>query len=172
MPTTTLINDQALVNIGPLTTTFTAPSSCATVFSSHQGLALSAFPFGPNQLMEDCGRPAVTNCLPNGTFIDEDALSIWPAETGSAYRPIYYYSPADICPSGWATVGYVVKDADGDATESWDFEPAVTEFYDRHFSQLGAIASGTPVLLGNNFLHKVWADALAPEETGIACCPR
>lgn len=159
-----------LVNLGPLTTTFTAPESCTTTpigYGHKESQWLGPF------WMADCEQATFSDCMPSGSAMDEQARSAWPTTAAPRYMPITYHSPGNVCPSGWATVGSVEKDAAGNATTSWDFDPGVTSWFEQTPAVYTARRSDTETTLiyGTPF-HVMWADALEPEETGIACCPR
>lgn len=164
MPTVTQVSNHSVVNIGPLTTTSTAPASCTRGL---MGVALSIYPFlGPRGVaMESCltSRRSSSDCWPSGSALDEDWTSNSRGMDHGAF-PIHYYSPASICPSGWATVGSVVRDGDDQVTSTWEFEPVATSWYKQAFGPQGGGFYAGP--------HHVWAQALDRGETGIACCPR
>ncbi len=173
MPTTTLVGEFTLVNVGPLTSTFSAPSSCASVFASHIGLAPEGFPFHAYPLRENCDLPPLSDCIPSGSFIDGETTSVWPEETGPIYEPIYYYSPAGVCPSGWSTMGSAARNADGELRTSWNLEPTLTDFFlDWATSVQSDAPTGEPLSLAKDFKFRALAEALGPAETGIACCPK
>lgn len=168
MPTVTSLWARSLINLGPLTTTFTAPASCSAT-PVPIGLADSALPMSGAVAMETCGRAPRGACLPSGADLDRDYTSSLSA-SGAAYRPIHFHSPGHACPADWATVGSVVKDADGAfATNAWDFDPyAVDDFAPPHRGDGGQVR-----LVDQEVWDAlVFAHALGPEETGIACCPR
>lgn len=171
MPSTTYASNH-LVNIGPLTTTFTAPSSCATALSSIIGIGARSEPWNGPLQRPDCEAILRSDCWPGGTSVDEELAYLYATTAFEPQNPILYYSPANICPSGWATVGSVAKDADGSLETSWAFEEGITTSFAS--LETGRLAQGRdpPYFIGWVPEHVNWAGALLPEETGIACCPR
>lgn len=119
----TLVAGWTVTNIGPLTTTYTAPPSCSTDFSYVQigqtwtdsdTNATSVVPVGIS-----CGQPypTVGSCLPSGAKLDEDYSSIGTDAVQTGYT-LGYYSPGLACPSGWDTVGVATKTEGGSITSS------------------------------------------------------
>ncbi|EGY22441.1 uncharacterized protein VDAG_03879 [Verticillium dahliae VdLs.17] len=159
MPTTTWASDFDLVNLGPLTTTFTAPPECTLPV---QGVGLGPDAYEPDYILwnQQCDIVSAGNCLPSGSTMDDDYNS----RTGQPNRgyQLYYYSPAAACPADWKTVGLVSRANDGSLSYSGVFDPSwVTR----------PEASVTTKTVFNPLVHR-WANALGPQETGIACCPR
>ncbi|KAF3352538.1 GPI-anchor transamidase [Verticillium dahliae VDG1] len=158
MPTTTWASDFDLVNLGPLTTTFTAPPECTLPV---QGVGLGPDAYEPDYILwnQQCDIVTAGNCLPSGSTMDDDYNS----RTGQPNRgyQLYYYSPAAACPADWKTVGLVSRANDGSLSYSGVFDPSwVTR----------PEASVTTKTVFNPLVHR-WANALGPQETGIACCP-
>ncbi|KAJ6444930.1 pyruvate formate lyase activating enzyme [Purpureocillium lavendulum] len=106
MPTATEYLGYSVINLGPLTTTFTAAPSCATsldykwIASQHQGDSEPQIYGYPT-----CGAPKFEGCIPNGKEFDSRLaeLSATPHNGNVMYR-----SPGIHCPSGWTTAGTIV----------------------------------------------------------------
>ena len=112
MPSVTSLSQFTLQNLGPLTTTFTAPSSCATLQPA-VALARTQQPSVPYWL-EDCDEldDTLEDCRPSGKayfdLVDRDG-----DDATAPVKVIPYFSPGLICPESWTTAGVAVKDADG-----------------------------------------------------------
>ncbi|GJN66411.1 hypothetical protein VFPFJ_01493 [Purpureocillium lilacinum] len=106
MPTATEYLGYSLINLGPLTTTFTAAPSCATsldykwIASQRKGDSEAQIYGYPT-----CGAPKFEGCIPNGKGWDSSLakLSATPHNGNVLYR-----SPGIHCPSGWTTAGSIV----------------------------------------------------------------
>jgi len=106
MPTATEYLGYSLINLGPLTTTFTAAPSCATsldykwIASQRKGDSEAQIYGYPT-----CGAPKFEGCIPNGKEWDSSLakLSATPHNGNVLYR-----SPGIHCPSGWTTAGSIV----------------------------------------------------------------
>jgi hypothetical protein len=153
MPTVTSLSGYSLTNLGPLTTTFTAPASCSTAYDidvASIGLNLG--------WVADCSYMVPDDCYPYGSAIDPINSAIQKGNP-AADNVIGYQSPGLICPSGWTTAGVATKlnptstitSGTGFNTSGW-IDPKFPEFFPQYLD----------VLL----------DALDPNETAIACCPR
>ncbi|KAH6680072.1 hypothetical protein F5X68DRAFT_263732 [Plectosphaerella plurivora] len=155
MPTATVIDEFWLVNLGPLTTTFTAPSSCVTASASRFGIGLADAPFYGSQLSEECGlgrymyTGSDTACLP---------------------YPLPYHSPGNACPSGWTTAATMTVDADGEKTVSFDYDPAITSAFLEQQENRNPDADADFVMRVMPPVS-IFVEALGLGETGIACCP-
>jgi hypothetical protein len=158
MPTSTL-SQYSLVNFGPLTTTYTAPASCATVASNVAfGFkdAPSIIPFSA-----DCTFTSYGSCLPSGSGLDSQILS---SQTEvQLFRYIDYFSPGISCPNGWATVGVAAKATDGSVSSTGAFSVELG------FST--AKPTGVLNVLVNPPINVLMA-AMDPGETAVLCCPR
>ncbi|XEU99834.1 hypothetical protein FSHL1_005121 [Fusarium sambucinum] len=152
MPTATEFFGFSAHNLGPLTTTYTAPSSCST------GTDRLAFVNASDPVraygIPTCDVKPLGDCLPSG--------SSWESVEGQTtefVQGLYaYYSPGLVCPSGWRTVGSLAHDSDDDekalasgalATPKWDDQP------------------GLRILHATEF----WLGILEPSETLAYCCP-
>ena len=111
MPSVTSLSQYTLQNLGPLTTTFTAPESCATL-EPPVALARTKQPSLP-YWMQECNEvdDSLAACLPSGRAY----FDIFKNDSEAARPPsvIAYFSPGLHCPESWTTAGVAVKDADG-----------------------------------------------------------
>lgn len=151
MPSVTSVSSYELVNIGPLTTTFTAPKACATAKDVYLGTPSD--PEGAVYYRSECdmGRIAKrSSCYPSGPSADA-------ARNPLDASIIAYYSPGLFCPESWTTVGVAVKDGKGSISASGFFAPS-TEIQSK-YAHLNPPPS---FLMG----------AMEEGETVIACCPR
>jgi len=148
MPASTVVGSLTFTNLGPLTTTFTAPAACYTPTSI--GLAPTRQP-GAVYYESTCasqGYKAGT-CLPAGSIMDDNF-----AQTTATYEQ--YFSPGVVCPDTWTTVGVAARQGEGTAISATGlFAP--TEFITRPPPQ----NPGWNVAMQN----------LAISETVVACCP-
>jgi hypothetical protein len=154
MPATST-SGYTLTNIGPLTTTFTAPASCATAYQIR--IAPVDDPANFLGLAADCNYLAPDDCHPYGSVLNSIVSSARVANPISA-NILEYQSPGLVCPSGWATVGAATKlsptstSISGALNVSGEVPNNVSEFFPPYLD--------------------VFLDALDPSETAIACCPR
>lgn len=155
MPTATSLSGLSLLNIGPLTTTFTAPASCSTAYRTLIAPITDPALF---QWNVHCPWLPPVDCNPSGSLVQSLVSSAGGANP-SAGMFIPYNSPGLICPSGWATVGAAAK-------------PNPTSIsISGAFNQSDAIPTGSGVTFFEPQLD-VFLAALDPGETAILCCPR
>lgn len=157
MPTTSTLSHWTFSNWGPLTTTFTAPTSCATVTSN---VAIGESSLLPNLIYNvDCAPMYDWSCAPTGTITSlpkpYTALELNP----KAGYLAHYFSPGLYCPSGWATVGIASRDGDKPVDSSGILSPTVPV--------PTSVNWPLPNLPENAFLQ-----LLEPSETAVWCCPR
>jgi|SRR5688572_17703804 hypothetical protein len=148
-----------ITNVGPLTTTFTAPSSCST--------ATDFYVIAPKDDWStaiygrpDCERPTLGKCFASGEAGDEIAKSAYES-LGQGFIP--YFSPGLHCPAGWTTVGTVAHAGKADST-SLDSEGFFTNDLNPFDDSTDPRAAFLPVAT-------LLVDALAPSETLVWCCP-
>ena len=151
MLTASTTDNFVLTNLGPLTTVFTAPSSCATPEPLIQ--------LGPSSdfgalLFSNCNATTysasiATECYPSGSKL---------SSLGVFIGTLAYYSPGLVCPSAWTTVGVAVKDASGSISSNGLFAPFTTG------------VPGGPIL--DEPAPNILMNALAKQETAAVCCPR
>ncbi|KAJ0125263.1 hypothetical protein J7T55_006608 [Diaporthe amygdali] len=119
----TLVSGWTVTNLGPLTTTYTAPPSCSTdnvyiqigeTFVDSGTNDTRIFPVGMA-----CNEPVPSfgSCLPSGAKLDEAYSSVDTDQVSAGYT-VAYYSPGLVCPSGWSTVGVATKTEGGSITSS------------------------------------------------------
>ena len=161
MPTSTF-NGVALENIGPLTTTYTAPSSCSTVVDN-TAVAFVDFP-GEAYAYPRCDVdknewfrwPSLENCVPSAKALEVIDM---PNDTH-----IRYHSPGLYCPASWTTGGVAVKQDSKSFSASGAFSP--------DFIDPWADATSTLDAPRANPWPNQFASALNVGETAILCCPR
>ncbi|KAL2131160.1 hypothetical protein VTI74DRAFT_5447 [Chaetomium olivicolor] len=151
MPTVTSFANFVVSNLGPITTTFTAPASCTT---EQLVVGFSASPLD-DIWQTDCGPLAgsVGQCRPSGAGIDafysRNYLSASPGL-------LSYYSPGIVCPAGWTTAGVTSRNTDGSpgsASGVFNF-PAPTKTQPSYLQWITALGQ-----------------VIDPGETAAVCCP-
>jgi hypothetical protein len=185
MPSVTSLSQYTFSNLGPLTTTWTAPSSCATQKDIY--LAPSSRP-DQAWVASTCGYSPRGSCYPGGSSSQYDEIftinqNMW---VGGV---VPYYSPGLYCPDQYTTAGIAVKDGDGKLVSSSGlFAPTVsgtstittgpqtyTTTWNRYqFNSTSAVTStvtNTHAPTYNPYWN-VFMEALGPSETAVACCPR
>jgi len=167
MPTASTAGMLSLNNVGALTTTFTAPSSCSTA----QGITTTgiAFPGLEGSLAyaagncEDSDFPV--DCVPNREEVNEILTSLTGREIASVLN---YYSPGLHCPDSWATVGvYAPAHHSNDSTTVSAADPGI--FSPTAFNA-GRPGESTSFPYAD-FHANMFTSALASTETAIVCCP-
>ncbi|KAF5585846.1 uncharacterized protein FSUBG_12305 [Fusarium subglutinans] len=106
MPTVTRISTARITNFGPLTTTYTAPASCATetdriyfAYDSDHPEYLWANP--------TCKMQLIGKCIPSGDQYDHLITATYAKTFDLGFY--HYYSPGLYCPSDWTTAGKYVR---------------------------------------------------------------
>lgn len=157
MPIVAVGDDPVFGNLGPLTTTFTAPSSCATI--TPQPVIYQAkntkYPFDPTDVdaikvypdqmrvaSVRCGEDPRDQCLPSAEGWQK-------SHTYGQTLAYNYYSPGVHCPAGYTTAG--VKAASSASGI---------------FTQTRTFAGASDV--GLNWFARTF---LSPEETMAICVP-
>ncbi|KAM0433304.1 hypothetical protein ACHAPT_004180 [Fusarium lateritium] len=149
MPSLTEYFGHTITNFGPLTTTFTAPSSCAAqttgriMFANASNLAQH---FGN----PTCGGGYVGECIPSGSAYDDYVSTYWETPVHAWYP---YHSPGLVCPSGWSTVGTFARTGN---TSSVDASGVFTK------DPLEGYPDRVRPWLGPD---ELWSNALKPSET-------
>ncbi|KAH8172174.1 hypothetical protein LIA77_08942 [Sarocladium implicatum] len=169
MPTASTAGLLSLNNLGSLTTTFTAPSSCATASGfMRTGFADTRLSPGLIYPVDNCDwRPDFPeDCLPHGDDISSQWASLNINELSTLLN---YYSPGLQCPDTWSTVGvYAPADHSNDTTVTKDAA-------DLGIFSPTAFASGRPGESTSvpvaDYTANMFTSALASTETAIACCP-
>ena len=158
MPTATSAFAYTISNLGPLTETFTAAPSCATLTDKVQ-VALATLPEA-NQFVPECTAWTYSDCYPSGSAIDA-AFASNDIENPLAGYTLRYFSPGLVCPTGWTTAGVATKSKDGSITSSGPaFVLPTTE-------SLGSLAH-----IYQNPLPNILLGVMDQEETAVLCCPR
>ncbi|KAJ5987877.1 hypothetical protein N7481_003087 [Penicillium waksmanii] len=151
MPSASTISGYTYANWGPVTTTFTAPTSCASIPNEIEvGPSASSGSIHPNfQYGVQCERVRSRECYPSATVEMTTTLDLSPTGLFKAQ----YYSPGLYCPADWVTVGVASWDGDGSLITSGVLVPTTTaEVLQRD---------------GELFLS-----ILDKSETAVVCCPR
>ncbi|KAM0281016.1 hypothetical protein ACHAQH_003745 [Verticillium albo-atrum] len=162
MPTSTSVGGFEFFNAGPLSTTWTAPSSCSTmpvetIVSGHGHPYISGL-FDATPLSSCDPVNSTQNCVPNGDEIDaiyevDNVLDLMTRR--------HLYSPGLFCPNDYETAG-VVAMINGSARVFGVFTSDGFQ-YDQ---------DGPTAFPRSNFALNALTSALAPTETAVACCPR
>lgn len=171
MPTTSIAGSMTLTNLGPLTTTFTAPSSCSTDFPisginvAYNGpQVMLAYPVGTcEERAWDEGDAA---CLPHGGKLGEIE------RTAPTEHTVAYYSPGLYCPENYQTVGVAVNNGSSYAEVSGMFAPPFTVVSYDYSATTHGHTTYTTDFPKMNFEGNQFTSALGPGETLVACCPR
>ncbi|KAJ6013377.1 hypothetical protein N7540_007968 [Penicillium herquei] len=154
MPSVSVLSQMTFSNLGPLTTTFTAPSSCSTLGVT--GVALLESPpafFWDIDCSIDPANPVPSwSCFPEGSA---------PSPTATVVNPqgsfeMSYFSPGLYCPSGWKTVGAAVRDGDSISSNG-------------AFTYYTTVPTTIPIAFPDQ--ANLLMEALADGETAALCCP-
>ncbi|KAI0128988.1 hypothetical protein BJ170DRAFT_356244 [Xylariales sp. AK1849] len=155
MPTATAYFGYSLANLGPLTTTYTAPASCAT--DTHfLGIAAAS---NLNDFVgkATCSFPTWRECIPSGAAVDSMVSRLY---DNPAQGFVPFYSPGLVCPSGWTTAGIA---AYGSVSSPLSLSGVFTdEAYQSLPSGLGILPLPA---------KSVYLGSLDPDETLVFCCP-
>lgn len=157
MPSTTITDGLTFSNWGPLTTTFTAPTSCATATGNYMIVPNSQDPVFLYSVQ--CSTDGFFGCTPTGTASVQQTFDNNP----SVANHVPYYSPGLYCPSGWATVGAAARDADNSLSSSGVLRFGTMTDSAVSMPQMFAQFENPTSLL---------VDLLSPSETLVMCCPR
>ncbi|KXJ94789.1 hypothetical protein Micbo1qcDRAFT_202601 [Microdochium bolleyi] len=157
MPVSTVLSQATFTNLGPLTTTYTAPASCYTPTNVYLGWKLQ-----PQFLAwgQDCAAlpyPPASDCIPEG--------SVWDADLGSetTTNHFFYHSPGIVCPKSWTTAGVAFRIGEGALNTTGVFNPTPT-----------SIPPGVDYSPGSPIINPLWnigLENLDADETMVACCP-
>ncbi|KAK1721309.1 hypothetical protein CaCOL14_007510 [Colletotrichum acutatum] len=161
MPTPTL-SGTTLVNLGPLTTIWTAPASCAT--SVPTPALARRFDPGVAYWQETCqvDRDPFDDCMPSGSAMNLEYHS----RRTSTQRFLLHFSPGSQCPSGWVTAGYGVRNEMSSHSLSGVFADPTLTIDAGTTTSVASEIKPTFELAANLFMS-----AMEPSETVIACCP-
>ena len=157
MPSTTDHFGDTVTNFGPLTTTYTAPASCATetrhIFYGNASSPAMIY------AQPTCGWPPYDDCYPSGKKYDNLQDIVYSAPSRNY---IWYFSPGIACPSGWTTAGTLLL-AGTTTTDTHDRHGVFTED-PHHYHPTEVPIAGFP-------LGRQWHEILDPGETLAYCCP-
>ncbi|KAI8663177.1 hypothetical protein NCS57_00917800 [Fusarium keratoplasticum] len=160
MPTATVVTGHraTITNFGPLTTVYSAPTSCATE-TDHLYLGITEEP-GILWAYPTCtGVQTFGDCIPSGDAFDK----LMTDEYAKILHPgfYHYYSPGLYCPQGWTTAATLVNEG-GSFTGISGY---LTQSYSRWLGhwEPGRAQPSDP--------EEVWKQVLLPSETLTICCP-
>lgn len=160
MPTAATIEGNPLYNLGPLTSTWSAPSSCMTAgfntalaytISQDEGVLVDTYLDCKEELWD-----RVTECFPSGS----EYMSIVTSNEEKAeptYQGHFFHSPGLQCPEEWFTAGAATMMEDGKVVKTGE----IFEFYET--------ASAEDIYY-KPYAQR-FADGLDAGETAIWCCP-
>jgi hypothetical protein len=153
MPTSSVLSEFTFSNLGPLTTTWTAPASCAT----SAGDVKIGVTQHPGKYFYDAScQVKEYNCVPTGASTDPAlATDLNPTNLFQGA----YFSPGLYCPSGWTTAGLASRKENASVTWSGLFSP---------FEAIPTSVDGDIFNDPGNVLMQL----LDPSETAMICCPR
>ncbi|ENH66386.1 hypothetical protein FOC1_g10002412 [Fusarium oxysporum f. sp. cubense race 1] len=159
MPTITSVIQAKITNFGPLTTTYTAPASCATA-TNH--LYLAGYGDKPEYLWAypTCTMQLYGKCIPSGDQYDHLITATYAKTFDIGFY--HYYSPGLYCPSNWTTAGKYVKGNGGTAQISGDLTKTESGIVPARWEP------GRPIPTDPTI---VWKQVLEPSETLAVCCP-
>jgi hypothetical protein len=185
MPSATPISQYTFTNVGPLTTTWTAPQPCATPTSVY--LSPADIQDG-NFIRSACGVSHYGSCYPGGASQIDEIISNdqYLFDGGS----VPYYSPGLYCPDKYTVAGIAVKDGNGKLVSSSGlFAPTtsgtftigpgpetwtLTTTWHRPTNSSGVSTATITTNFAPDY-NPVWnvlMEALSPSETALVCCPR
>ncbi|KFA48754.1 hypothetical protein S40293_01463 [Stachybotrys chartarum IBT 40293] len=158
MPSSTILAQHSLHNLGPLTTVFTAPAACtaSAEIYLHAGGSVGAGP----RWRSSCGpgvEASADDCHPARAAYSSVLGSVW-NDPAPSHWPWFYYE-GSACPAEWATVGVAVKSAGGEVSSDGIYRPFGTEPVP---TTMRVVVEEVP---------NVFMRAMAQGETLIACCP-
>lgn len=161
MPTATFVTGRraTITNFGPLTTIYSAPTSCATetdhlyVGQTHVPGILWAYP--TCTVVQTFG-----DCIPSGDAYDKLMTETYAKIIHHGFY--HYYSPGLYCPQGWTTAAALVNEG----RSFTEISGYLTQSYSRWMShwEPGRAQPFPP--------DEVWKQVLLPSETLKICCPR
>nr|RBQ90143.1 hypothetical protein FVER53263_20626 [Fusarium verticillioides] len=161
MPTATYISQASITNFGPLTTTYTAPTSCATA-TDHLYFPYRDVSEQPEYLWAwpTCTMQLYGKCIPSGDKYDHLITATYAKTLDIGFY--HYYSPGLYCPANWTTVGKYVKGTGGTAQITGALTKTESEPVPERWEP------GRPFPTDPT---SVWNQVLEPSETLVVCCP-
>jgi hypothetical protein len=167
MPTATSAFQYALHNLGPLTATFTAAPTCATLTNFvHLGLATAPQAAVFRNDCDGSNQRSAAGCLPSGSVLDSQFATALYTKVGN--YDLNYFSPGLACPSGWTTAGSAAKGTASDTPIVTSGVFAAPSGFPSGFT-VGPNTERAPKVF--NPVNNVLMGALDPGETAVACCP-
>ncbi|RSL69598.1 hypothetical protein CEP51_012320 [Fusarium floridanum] len=160
MPTATALTGHTatITNFGPLTTTYSAPTSCSTA-TDHLYIGLTKEP-GILWGYPTChGVQTFGDCIPSGDAFDKLMTDVYAKIIDHGFY--HYYSPGLYCPSGWTTAAALVNEG-GSFTE-------ISGYLTRSYTNW--LGRWEPGRAQPSDPGEVWKQALLPSETLKICCP-
>jgi hypothetical protein len=149
-----VISGFTFANLGPQTTTFTVPWSCAATDRVEYGWVneggLDIFHQGDSQ----CTKSKYPECYPSATTT-VTATTTYDSDWDEWSGVGGYYSPGLYCPSGWATVGMAAVNDKKDITASG-------------IMSYSTATDWMPFVYPPTLLARI----LEPSQTLAFCCPR
>lgn len=144
-------------NWGPLTTTFTAPSSCATATTNLLIAYNTSLPLWLWAVQ--CETLGYWDCIPTGTVTITESVG----RDGHKPHliPEHYFSPGVDCPAGWETMGVAAKGEKKSISASGILH-----------ANPDSPHTGLHSLELKDYPVKRLIDMLKPNETLAVCCPR
>ncbi|KAM0229912.1 hypothetical protein ACHAPO_009634 [Fusarium lateritium] len=165
MVTSTQFFGYDFYNLGPLTTTFTAPSSCATVNTEQVNFVNKSAPYLYQVGQANCDHWTQGGCRPSGVEIDSIVSDIRLSTTDPGLF-LYYHSPGIVCPDGWGTVGVIAK-SNGTLSVSGFMTNAIKD-YDKYSTYYPTSQSDKPRFMEYT---ELWNGILKPSDTVAFCGP-
>ncbi|KAM0494954.1 hypothetical protein ACHAP8_008332 [Fusarium lateritium] len=165
MVTSTQFFGYDFYNLGPLTTTFTAPLSCATVNTEQVHFVNKSAPYLYQVGQANCDHWTQGGCRPSGVEIDSIVSDIRLSTTDPGIF-LYYHSPGIVCPDGWGTVGVIAK-SDGTLSVSGFMTNAIKDF-DKYSTYYPPSQSDEPRFMEYT---ELWNGILKPSDTVAFCGP-
>ncbi|KAL3298991.1 lpxtg-domain-containing protein [Colletotrichum asianum] len=145
-----------LVNLGPLTTTWPASTSCASAPPSVQLAYATNYKDGVAMRWDNCDvRTDIYNeCMPQAE-LNPQRLDFQ-----------LYHSPGIACPADWFTAGLAIKEGPSSYTVNGSFaDPTFTRTFPTRTTTMSRI---TPGFRPSN---EIFLSAMEVSETAVICCP-
>lgn len=168
MPTST-ISGVDLVNLGPLTTTWTAPTSCASAPISVQLAYATNYKDGVAMWWDNCDvrTDIYDECMPSAPPANQEWASRQAELNPQRLDFQLYHSPGIACPADWFTAGLAIKEGPSSYTVNGSFaDPTFTRTFPTRTTTMSRI---TPGFRPSN---EIFLSAMEVSETAVICCPR
>ncbi|KAH7198929.1 uncharacterized protein B0J16DRAFT_315218 [Fusarium flagelliforme] len=165
MVTSTEFFGYEFYNLGPLTSTFTAPASCATVNTEQVHFVNKSAPYLYHTGQVNCDHWTQGGCRPSGVDIDSIISDIRLTTTDPGLS-LFYHSPGIACPDSWDTVGVMAK-SDGTLSVSGFMTNTIKDF-DKYSTYYPTSQSDQPRFME---FTELWNGILKPSDTVVFCGP-